>query len=483
MDVKSPLALAAHDRAVARDLELLNLPPGNWPATVIAPDGRPALDVAIVGAGMLGIAAAAALIFKGVRNIALFDRAKAGREGPWVTYARMETLRSPKHLTGPARGIPSLTFRAWYEAQHGRDAWDALYKIPNATWMDYLTWLRGVLTLPVENGVEVTGFDFRDGLLRLALRRASGQATAWARRLIFATGRDGAGGLALPDFVARDLWPDLAAHTNEAIDFARLQGKSVAILGAGASAWDNAAAALEAGAARLDMYARREALPQINKSRGSAHQGYFLGWSALSDAERWALTVYMEDLDSPPPHESVHRVIGHPGFRLNLCAPIVSAAGDGTRVAYRVGGESAPRFADFLIAATGFRVDLAEQPEFAAIAASIATWGDRYAPPPELRRPELARYPYLGPGFELTEREPGTLQWLNRVHLFNYGAHLSHRALSGDVPGVDAGADRLAHALAASLFREDLADHRQRLEAFAEPELEGTPFFAPEAFG
>jgi cation diffusion facilitator CzcD-associated flavoprotein CzcO len=483
MDVKSPTALEAHDRAVARDLQLLNLPPGNWPASVIAPDGRPALDVAIVGAGMLGIAAAAALIFKGVRNIVLFDRAEAGREGPWVTYARMETLRSPKHLTGPACGIPSLTFCAWYEARHGRDAWDALYKIPNATWMDYLGWLRGVLKLPVENGVEVTGFDFEAGLLRLSLRRPSGPATAWARRLVFATGRDGAGGLALPEFVARDLWPDLAAHTNESIDFARLEGKSVAILGAGASAWDNAAAALEAGATRVDMYARRKALPQINKSRGSAHSGYFLGWSALSDAERWALTVYMEDLDSPPPHESVHRVIRHPGFRLNLAAPIVSAAHDGARVAYRVDGEGAPRFADFLVVATGFRVDLAEQPEFAAVASSIATWGDRYAPAPELRRAELERYPYLGPGFELTEREPGTLPWLSRVHLFNYGAHLSHRALSGDVPGVDAGADRLAHALAASLFREDIADHWRRLEAFAEPELEGTPFFAPEAFG
>ena len=483
MDVKSPPALAAHETAVARDLALLNLPPANWLASLKAPDGSDALDVAIVGAGMLGIAAAAALIFKGVRNVRLFDRAAAGREGPWVTYARMETLRSPKHLTGPARGIPALTFRAWYEAQHGRDGWDALYKVPNATWMDYLTWLRGALALSVDNETEVAGFDFESGLLRLALRRDGRTRSAWARRLVFATGRDGAGGLALPDFVARDLWPDLAAHTSEPIDFSRLKDKSVAILGTGASAWDNAAIALEAGATPVDMYARRGALPQINKSRGSAHQGYFLGWGALSDAERWALTVYMEDLDSPPPHESVHRVIKYPGFRLHLGTPIISAARADKRAAYRVGDEPIPRHADFLIVATGFRVDLAEQPEFAALAPAIATWGDRYTPPAELRRPELARYPYLGPGFELMEREPGTCPWLDRVCLFNFGAHLSHRALSGDVPGVDAGADRLAHALAASLFREDLADHRRRLEAFAEPELEGTPFFAPDAFG
>jgi hypothetical protein len=31
----------------------------------------------------------------------------------------MLTLRSPKQLIGPDLGVPSLTFRAWYEAQHG----------------------------------------------------------------------------------------------------------------------------------------------------------------------------------------------------------------------------------------------------------------------------------------------------------------------------------------------------------------------------
>ena len=57
MDVNSLPALAAHETAVGRDLALLNLPPANWLASVSAPDGSDALDVAIVGAGMLGIAA------------------------------------------------------------------------------------------------------------------------------------------------------------------------------------------------------------------------------------------------------------------------------------------------------------------------------------------------------------------------------------------------------------------------------------------
>lgn len=31
-----------------------------------------------------------------------------------------------KHFTGPALGLPSLTFRAWYEAHFGADAFAAL---------------------------------------------------------------------------------------------------------------------------------------------------------------------------------------------------------------------------------------------------------------------------------------------------------------------------------------------------------------------
>jgi FAD-dependent urate hydroxylase len=55
--------------------------------------------------------AATALKLMGV-SVTIFDRVELGLEGPWVTTARMETLRSPKQLTGPALGLPALTFRA-----------------------------------------------------------------------------------------------------------------------------------------------------------------------------------------------------------------------------------------------------------------------------------------------------------------------------------------------------------------------------------
>src|SRR6266849_3522465 len=60
----APVGLAAHEAAVARDLQLLNLPPRNWLAPGLGPDRKPLIDVIVVGAGMCGIAASAALIFK-----------------------------------------------------------------------------------------------------------------------------------------------------------------------------------------------------------------------------------------------------------------------------------------------------------------------------------------------------------------------------------------------------------------------------------
>ena len=481
MALNDKLGLIDHERRVAGDLERLGLPAANWPAATAAPDGTKAVDVLVVGAGMNGLAAAASLQFKGVRNILVVDRNPAGQEGPWLSYARMDTLRSPKTLPGPALGIPSLTFRAWYEAGFGLKAWEDLYKIPNATWVAYLSWLQTVLGLPVRRETVVDRIVPVQGLLRTDMRTAEGEMRLFARRVILATGRGGAGGDKVPEFVDSALWPDLAAHTNEPIDFARLRGKNIAILGGGASAWDNAATALEQGAARVDMYVRRTALPQINKGRGSASPGYFLGWRALSDAERWSLLAYLDDEQAPPPHETVRRALRNEGFSVHLGKPIATASRNGGRILLTIDGEDGQRSHHFLIVGTGFHVDAAAIPELAELSPLIARWKDRFKPPPGLDRPHLGDFPYLGPGFELVEREPGRCPALSRIYLLNHGAALSHGPVASDIPGVNVAAERVSAAIVESLFREDLESTRRDLEAFDEPELEGTPFFVPRS--
>ncbi len=302
-----------------------------------------------------------------------------------------------------------------------------------------------------------------------------------ARRVVLATGRAGAGGVFWPDFIDRGLVPDLAAHTNDDIDFAALRGKSIAILGGGASAWDNAATALERGAARVDMYVRRPYLPQVNKGRGSAFPGFLHGWSSLPDAERWATMVYLNDLQAPVPHETVNRTIRLSDFHIHFRTGIETASRADGKVAVKIAGQDETRMHDFLIVGTGFNVDPALIPELASYASNIGTWYDRYQPPPDLRRRDLEQFPYLGPGFELTEKTPGSDPTLGQIHLVNFGAHASHAGIASDIPGVNIAAERVASAIVTSLFREDIDHMRRKVEAYNEPELAGTPFFVPES--
>lgn len=111
--------LPALEARLQRELDLLCLPARHWvpPRSV---SGQPVIEVAIIGGGMAGLTLSAALTHLGI-PAPMCDRAPAGLEGPWATTARMETLRSPKELTGPALGLSRLTFRAWFEAQFGAE--------------------------------------------------------------------------------------------------------------------------------------------------------------------------------------------------------------------------------------------------------------------------------------------------------------------------------------------------------------------------
>src|SRR5665213_1477171 len=182
------------ERNVRRDLELIAHPRKKWlrPRSVC---GAPALDVLIVGAGQGGLATGFGLLRDRVDNILLVDRAPYGQEGPWVTYARMPTLRSPKDQTGPDLNVPSLTYQAWHEARWGEADWRAMRLIPSGKWNDYLLWFRRVVGLPVRNDVAVTAIApsrTDDGLPCLAANLSTGE-TLHARKIVLATGQDGAG--------------------------------------------------------------------------------------------------------------------------------------------------------------------------------------------------------------------------------------------------------------------------------------------------
>jgi cation diffusion facilitator CzcD-associated flavoprotein CzcO len=480
MDTEPP-GLAALGEQARRDLERLNYPPADWVPQTAGPDGAPLLDVLIVGAGMCGQTAAFALLREGVRKIRVVDRESAGREGPWGTFARMATLRSPKHLTGPDLGVPALTFRAWYEAQHGAAGWEGLYKIARLDWLAYLLWVREVLALPVENDTELLLLEPAGAMLRALLRKDGQTETIYARKVVLALGRDGSGSTRWPEFASFDPGSpgarERVSHAADQIDFIAYKGKRVAVLGAGASAFDNAGSALEAGAAVVVLYARRAALPQINKSKWASFPGFQHGYLALDDASRWKFFTYIFTTQVPPPHESVLRCDAHPGFSIRFGEPWTDLLPDTSGVVVRT--PNGEEHFDAAIVATGFDVDLVARHELDALRDSILTWGKRVPHEEALLHPEEARFPYLGTAFELTEWSPGLQAAVSNVHVFNLGATMSHGAIAGDIPGLGPGATRLAQGIARGLFGMDRERHFAAMQAYDDQELKPTRYFVP----
>jgi cation diffusion facilitator CzcD-associated flavoprotein CzcO len=266
-------------------------------------------------------------------------------------------------------------------------------------------------------------------------------------------------------------------HSTDGLEPEQFTGKRVGVLGAGASAFDCAATAIEGGAAEVTMFVRRPHLPQVNKSKGASYPGFMGAFGRLSDADRWRLQSYIFGEQAPPPHESVLRCDVHPNFAMRFSEGWTDVAPDAAGV--RVTTSKAYYDFDAVILATGFEVDLAKHPLLAPFADNIMLWRDRIAPEEAAKDAESARHPYLGDGFELIAREAIRAPGLNRIHMFNVGATMSHAALAGDIPGLQIGARRLASGILTDLFRENLPILEARLRAHDERELAPTRYLVP----
>jgi cation diffusion facilitator CzcD-associated flavoprotein CzcO len=335
--------------------------------------------------------------------------------------------------------------------------------------MRYLVWYRETLRIPVRNNVRLLridpGIDPRGDLLALHLQTPDGPEIALTRKVVLATGIDGAGQRRVPRFVRDRLPAGSWAHTSDAIDFAGVAGKRVAVMGGGASAFDNAATALEHGAASVDVFIRRTSLPEVNSYRALESAGYWRNFGDLDDALRWRFMRHLLSLPMPPPRDTLDRTLRFPSATVHYDSPVLDAA-PGIRLRTPLGWHDA----DFLILGTGFAVDLRARPEFAGIADAIATWGDRYTAPPNETDDAAARYPYVGPAFELVEKSPGAMPGLRNIHLFNAGSLVSMGPVAGGLNGMPFGIPRLIAGISRDLFRAELDTLFTEFASYDEPD-------------
>jgi cation diffusion facilitator CzcD-associated flavoprotein CzcO len=267
-------------------------------------------------------------------------------------------------------------------------------------------------------------------------------------------------------------------HASSEFAFTALAGKRIAVLGAGATGFDNAATALEGGAREVVMFARRSTLPQVNKSKWTSFAGFFHGFVTLSDEMRWKFLTHVWSEQVPPPFESVLRCDRHTNFALHLGEGWTDVKPEADRV--QVQTPKASYDFDAVIIATGFDVDLMRRPEVAAFREHVDTWANHVSAEEAAIHDEASRFPYLGAGFEFVENRPGSLPAARNVHVFNWGSAMSHGQLAGDIPGLAIGVNRLVQGVARDLFAAAQGGMLETLLAHAEPELKPTRYYVPQ---
>jgi len=455
-----------HDVAARETLRLIGPDPANW-----VPD-LPGVDhnVALIGGGQSGSALSFALRRAGIGKVTVLDAAPdEARAGIWLTAARMNMLRTPKALVGPELGLPALGFQAWYEARHGKDAYAAIERIARTDWAAYLRWYRGFLGIPVRYGTRVERIV--PGVAGFALHLEAGgeKRVETARKVILCTGFNGGGGVYIPDFLRAGLPRERYAHTDDDIDFAPLRGKTVAVIGAAAAAFDAAGAALEAGAKNVHLFARRDAIASLPVTRSRGYPGAYDNYHQLPDALRWRMALRFRRAGSTPTTDAIARTVRHANFHLHLSAPWENAALRDGRVWARVAGQA---FAcDFVIAGTGYHADPAARPELAEIAPHVLLWRDRYVPPAGEEDETLGAHPYLGSGHEYMERTPGAAPWLRDIHVQNPSGFVSFGLPIGDVPSMRRDIPTIVARISSDLFAADADHHARRMAGDVAPDF------------
>lgn len=440
-----------------KELDILNYPPRkNWLPIKKTTDQKAVYDVVIVGGGQTSMALLFSLMREKVTNIIAFDENEEGQEGPWSTYARMETLRTPKYTLGPDCDIPSLTFQSWYEAQHGEQAWKDLKYIPRIEWIDYLRWIRRFLKLPIENNSHVEKIDWneKEGCFSVLII-GKNPRLVYAKKIILATGLQGSGEWVIPEHIHKNIPHEFYCQTSEQIDFEKIKGKSVGILGGGPCAFDNALQCHEYGAKEIHMFFKKPKLVNLHVFLWGEFSGFLKNFPALPDKEKWRLVSKMVQIGQPPTPQGVEQICHKKNILMHFSSPWIDSKMVNGRPTVITPEEEITL--DFLVIAIGWTIDLSLRKELASFEDKIALWSDKFVSPDNQLYHSLLKSPYLGVGSNFMEKVPGTAPYLSSIFNCTGGALLSTGFNAGTgLTGMKYSIKSVVHEVTNQLFLEDV---------------------------
>ena len=202
-----------------------------------ATDRRPrssTCDVAVVGAGPYGLAAAAHLLAVDGLDVRVFGEPMSFWERQMPAGMLLRSPRVASHIADPAR---ALTLDRYEESIGVEPA----SPVPLERFVDYGRWFQRQ-AVPELDDRRVVRVDRAPGGLQLELE--DGEALS-ARRVVLAAG---IASFAWRPPEYRDLSPELASHASDHQDLGKFAGKRVIVVGGGQSALESAALLQEAGA-------------------------------------------------------------------------------------------------------------------------------------------------------------------------------------------------------------------------------------------
>lgn len=326
--------------------------------------------VAVIGAGPFGLSTAAHLRARGI-PVRVFGEPMVSWRAHMPEGMLLKSTPAASNIDAPQPGHDLVDY---CDAAGIRRLVTDEDIVPVETFVAYGEWFRQKLVPDLER-VRVVSVD-RRGSGGFELKLDSGELFT-ARAVVVATGLSGLAHLP-PELVSAA--PDgptptgPVSHSSQLHDLSRFSGKELIVVGAGQSALETAALAAEAGA-QVRVVARGKGsvafgAPPWTQPRLRPESPFGRAWSL------WALSYYPHPYRHLPPqarHFLVRRVLGPLGawwlrerfegkVQVSEVSRIVrsgSAGGHPALAVQALDGRVEELSADHVVAATGYRVDLA----------------------------------------------------------------------------------------------------------------------------